>query len=66
MSKLAKLESAMESAGIMPLVEHALVGAFTSKSFGKRDAETLGLRVAETIVQSLADHVRNQPQGAGN
>ena len=64
-SKLAKLESAMETTGVLPLVEHSLVGAFASKSFGKRDAESLGLKVAEAIISHLAEHVANRPQGSG-
>lgn len=66
MSKLASLEKAMETVGVMPLVEHSLVGAFASKSFTKGDAEALALKVGEVILQHLSDHVANQPQGSGN
>lgn len=66
MSRLAKVEHAVSECGILPLVEQAVAGAFASKSWSKRDSETLGLRVASAILDTIHQHVRNQPQGDGD
>lgn len=65
MSRLKKVEEAIEQAGVMPLVEQAVAGAVASRSWTKQDTITLGLNTAHAIIDYLSAHVRSQPQGEG-